>query len=116
MAWEINIVPRTMSRIIKQELGLSNDKHHNALLLHLKKIEKKKSRLLLYNKEHYKEILFTDEKKFTVEETLYKQNDRVYARSYKEARKLVLRIDPLQFGGTASLLYIFVKSALKQWR
>jgi len=35
--------------------------------------------LLLYGKERYKEILFTDEKIFTVEETFSKKNDRVYA-------------------------------------
>jgi hypothetical protein len=36
-----------------------------------------------------KEILFTDEKIFTVEETFNMQNNRVYAWSSKEARKLV---------------------------
>ena len=30
MAWEMDIVPRAMSRIIKQNLGLSNDKQDNA--------------------------------------------------------------------------------------
>ena len=45
----------------------------------------KKSRCLLslYGKEHYKEILFTDENIFTVEETFNKQNDTVYAWSSK---------------------------------
>jgi hypothetical protein len=33
----------------------------------------------LYGKERHKEILFTDEKRFIVEETFNKQNDRVYA-------------------------------------
>ena len=33
MAQEINIVPRAMSRIIKQDLGLSNDKQDIALSL-----------------------------------------------------------------------------------
>ena len=31
--------------------------------------------LSLYSKEHYKEILFADEKMFTVEETFNKQNN-----------------------------------------
>ena len=31
-------------------------------------------------------------KMFTMEETFNKQNDRVYARSFKEARELVQRI------------------------
>jgi hypothetical protein len=44
-------------------------------------------------KEHNKEILFTDEKFFTVKETFNKQNNRVYAWSFKEACKLVPRIE-----------------------
>jgi hypothetical protein len=48
--------------------------------------------LSLYGKELVKEILFTDEKIFTVEETYNKQNDRVYAQSSKEPRQLVPRI------------------------
>ena len=34
MAQEIDIAPRNMRRIIKQDLGLSNNKQDNALLLH----------------------------------------------------------------------------------
>ena len=34
IAREMDIVPRTMSRIIKQELGLLNNKQDNALPLH----------------------------------------------------------------------------------
>ena len=58
-----------------------------------KKNRGKKSRRLLYGKEHYKEILFTDEKIFTVKEIFNKQNDRVYRWSSKEARDLVPRIE-----------------------
>ena len=47
----------------------------------------------MYGKDRYKETLFTDKKMFTVEETFSKQNNRVYARSSKEASKLVLRIE-----------------------
>ena len=50
-------------------------------------------RRLLYTKQSYKEILFRDEKNFTVEETFNKQNDGVYARPSKEARKLVPRVE-----------------------
>ena len=49
--------------------------------------------LSLYGKEHYKEILFTDEKNCTMEETVNKQNVSVYAQSSKEARKLMLWIE-----------------------
>lgn len=86
-----------MSRIIKQDLGLRAFKRQTGqcLTVALKENRKKKSRRLLslYGKERYKEILFTDEKIFTVEETFNKQNDRVYAQSSKEARELVPRIE-----------------------
>jgi hypothetical protein len=49
--------------------------------------------LLLYGKEHYNEILFTDEKIFTVEETSNKKNYRVYAQSFKKAHELVTSIE-----------------------
>jgi hypothetical protein len=63
MAREMDMGLRTMSRIIKEDLGLSNNKQDNALPLHQKKIGGKKSRyLLLYGKERYKEILFADGK------------------------------------------------------
>jgi hypothetical protein len=34
MALDLDIVPRTMSRIIKQDLVLSNDEQDNVLLFH----------------------------------------------------------------------------------
>ena len=48
------------------------------LLWRRKKI---KTLLSLHSKECYKEILFTDEKIVTVEETFNKQNNRIYAWS-----------------------------------
>jgi hypothetical protein len=54
---------------------------------------KKSKSLLFYGKELYKEILYTDEKKFTVEETFNKLNDRVYAWSCKETCKLLPRFE-----------------------
>ena len=78
MAWEKDIALRTMSHIIKQDLGVSNNKQDNTLKEN-RKI--KISSLSLYSKEHYKEILFTDEKIFTVEETFNKQNNRARDRT-----------------------------------
>ena len=64
-----------------------------ALTENRKKKKKEKSRRKLsYSKEHYKEILITDDKIFTVEETFIKQNYRVYARSPKKTHELVQRI------------------------
>ena len=68
-----------------------------------------------YSKEHYKEILFSDEKKkITVEETFNKQNNRVYVWSSKEAQELVQLLSCLseECPMTVSLLYIFLKRAL----
>ena len=117
----MDTAPRTMSCIIKQDLGISNDKQ-DMLPLHKRKQEKKKIKVMLYGKEHYKELLFIDERIFTTEETINKQNNRVYTRSCNEARKQVPRIEQGHYpvGGqcpmTVLLLYIFVKRPLKQQR
>jgi hypothetical protein len=49
--------------------------------------------LLSYGKKRYKEILFTDEKNFTLEETSISKMIRVYARSSKEVRELMPGIE-----------------------
>ena len=69
MAWEMDIASRIMSRRIKQDLGIPNNKKGQRLTVALKE---QKSRRLLYSKECYKGILFTDENIFTVEESLCK--------------------------------------------
>ena len=88
------IAPKTMSPITNMTWDFQTTNRTMSYCC-IKKIRKRKKsrRLLLYGKENYKETLFTDEKFFTVEETFNKQNDRVYARSSKEARKLVPRIE-----------------------
>ena len=53
----------------------------------------------MYGKERYKEILFTGEKNVTAKETFNKKNDRVYARSSKEARELVPKIERGHYPG-----------------
>jgi hypothetical protein len=55
----------------------------------LKTIRLKRSRKLLkrYAKNRHRDILFTDEKNFDIEEKYNKQNDRVYATSSEEAKK-----------------------------
>ena len=95
MAQEIDIVPRNMSRIIKQDLGLSNDQTGQRLTVSFKENRGGESRhlLLLYSKERYNEILFIGEGNFTVEEAFENQNDGVYARSSKEARELAPMIE-----------------------
>lgn len=93
---EMGISQISMSRIIKQDLGLGAYKRHTGhLLTHAlmeKRKEKSKRLLADYAGAEYRRILFTDEKNFTVEEKFNKQNDRVYARSSKEAAELVPRV------------------------
>lgn len=93
---EMKISPRTVSRILKEDLGLKAYKRYTGHLLtdKLKAIRRERSKKLLrlYGKKRYKNILFTDEKIFTVEEKYNKQNDRVYARTSYEAKDKVPRV------------------------
>lgn len=96
LAREMDVNPKSISRIIKKDLGLGAYKRQTGQLLNakLKAHRKEKSKVLLsqYADEKYKKILFTDEKIFTVEEKFNKQNDRVYARSSQDASELVPRV------------------------
>ena len=95
MTQEMDIAPRTMRVTLSNktwDLGLSNDKQDNACIVCIRRKYRKSRHLLSYSKGDYKEILFTDEKIFTMEETSNRQNDRFHAQSYKEARELVPRI------------------------
>lgn len=71
MAQEMNISSRTMSRIIKSDLGLGTYKRCTGQFLTtaLKKKRAIKSKQLLarFTHEEYRNILFTDEKMFTIE-------------------------------------------------
>ena len=62
MAQEMDIAPRTMNRIIKQDLGLVAFKRQigQPLTVALYENRGKISSLLSYGKEHYEAILFTD--------------------------------------------------------
>lgn len=96
MAREMTLSKMSMSRIIKQDLGLGAYKKHTGHLLTaaLKQKRRVRSKCLLskYAQGMHRKILFTDEKIFTVEEKFNKQNDRIYARSSKEAAELVPRV------------------------
>lgn len=96
LAREMKIAPRTVSRILRDDLRLRAYKRYTGHLLtdKLKQIRYKRSKKLIreFGSGRYQDILFTDEKIFTVEETYNKQNDRVYARSSYEAKEKVPRI------------------------
>ncbi len=93
LAKQMNIAPRTMSRILRADLGIRAYKRYTRHLLtdKLKQIRLERSRTMLkkYGRRGYRDMLFTDEKIFTIEEAFNKQNDRVYARSSVEAREKV---------------------------
>lgn len=96
LAREIGVSTRSMSRILRDDLHLGAFRRSTGHLLteKLKEIRKIRSKKLLkkYGKEGYKKILFTDEKIFSIEEKFNKQNDRIYAKSYREAKSKVPRV------------------------
>ncbi|XP_065654776.1 uncharacterized protein LOC136081391 [Hydra vulgaris] len=75
----------SMAKIIKKKLKLKPYKKNKSQLLSQAAKVKRKDRSLgllhRFNGIDYRNILFTDEKIFTVESILNKQNDRVWAKS-----------------------------------
>lgn len=96
MAREMGVSARSMSRVLKTDLGMGAYKRSTGHLLTptLKAIRRERAKKLLgrYADGRHRDILFTDEKIFTVEEKFNKQNDRVYARSSREAREVVAKV------------------------
>ena len=77
--------------------------------------EKKGEKIKMPVVEYYKEILFTDEKILTVEETFNKKNNRVHSRLSKETRELVPRIKWGYYLGLVShyLRFFFCEKGVK---
>lgn len=85
----MKIPPRIMSRIIKEDLGLgaywtSTGQRLTETLRQIR-VTRAKKLLQQYAKNSHRQIFFTDEKVFTVEEKFNHQNDIVYAHSSQEA-------------------------------
>jgi hypothetical protein len=97
MSLEMKISKRTMSRIIKDDLMLGAYRRSTGqrLSTSLCKLRVERSRRLLQRHANngHRRILFTDEKIFTVEEKFNRQNDRVYARSSKEAAEKIPKVE-----------------------
>lgn len=93
---EMKIAPRTMSRIIKDDLGLGAYRRYTGHTLNTalktKRLVRSKVLLTRYAHGKHRNILFTDEKFFTIEQHFNKQNDRVYAHSSREAAEVVGRV------------------------
>ncbi|KAL4153798.1 hypothetical protein QTP88_001631 [Uroleucon formosanum] len=96
-AREMKIPPRTMSQIIKEDLGLGAYRRSAGQRLTdaLRQIRTTRAKKLLkrYAKNGHRQILFTDEKIFTVEEKFNRQNDRVYAHNSREAAEKIQRVE-----------------------
>lgn len=97
MAREMAISRRSMSRILRDDLGLKAYRRRTGQFLSTqlkeRRLERSKELLARYADDRHKEILFSDEKIFTVEQTFNRQNDRVYAHSSKEASAVAPRIE-----------------------
>ena len=93
MAQELNISTWSMSRLLGENLGLRaycwSTGHF--LIPQLKKQRELKCKCLLqqYANNGHQNILFTDDKIFTIEESFNYWNDRVYAWSSREASEIV---------------------------
>lgn len=97
MAREMKISPRSMSRIIKEDLKLRAYRRRTGQLLtaalRLKRTTRAKKLLQRHADGGHRRILFTDEKIFTVEEKFNRQNDRVYAHSSQEATEIIPKVE-----------------------
>ncbi len=119
---EMNIAPRTLSRILKDDLGLHGFKRRTDQLLtprlRVLQCEREKKLVCLYGKGKYKKTLFTDEKIFTIQQKLNRQNNRVYARSSSKASEKITRFQrahhsPYVNRDTVLLSFIFVRKGMK---
>lgn len=97
MSREMKIPPRTMSRIIRQDLKLGayrrSTGHRLTAALRCIRATRAKKLWQQHAKGGYRQILFTDEKIFTVEEKFNRQNDRVYAHSSREASEKIAKVE-----------------------
>lgn len=99
LAIQMKTSARTMSRALRDDLKLKALKRCTSHFLNLRLRAQRKIKcsalLKRYTPEEVNNILFTDEKIFTVEEHFNRQNDRVYAKCSKDippTSKRVLRI------------------------
>ena len=96
MARELNISTKSMSRLLSEDLGLRAYRRSTGHFFtpHLKKQKELKCKCPLqqYANNRHRNILFTDEKIFTIEESFNRDSDRVYALSSREAREIVPQV------------------------
>ncbi|KAI6657148.1 Transposase [Oopsacas minuta] len=100
MAREYSVNRETLRKVIHEDLGLKSLKrqtvHHLTPTLQVKRLERCKRLLRRLVNEDYEQILFSDEKIFTVEEATNRQNDRIIASSCKDIPESIKFIDRVQ--------------------
>nr|AEO90418.1 putative MhmaT1 transposase [Misgolas hubbardi] len=93
---ELNISRVSMSRVLRSNLGLRAYRRRTGHFLTPQLMQQRvlKARRLLkrFAHNHHRQILFSDEKIFTIEESFNSQNDRVYASTSQEAQDIAPRI------------------------
>lgn len=96
MALEMGLTRSTVKKVLNEDLGLRAYRKKSGHLLNARLIamRAKKCKVLLkrYAKKRHRDILFTDEKIFNIEEKYNKQNDRVYATSAEAAGNAIPRV------------------------
>lgn len=96
MALQMTLKRSSIKTIINRDLKLRAYRRKKGHLLNnrLKNLRRLRSRVLLerYGENEHRNILFSDEKIFTIEETFNKQNDKVYARSSEQASQIAPRV------------------------
>ena len=96
MSAEMGVSTRSMSRILREDLGLGAYRRcvSHMLTPKLKEIRRTRCAALLqrFPGKKYRKILFSDEKIFTIEEKFNRQNDRVYAHNCYEAKENAPRV------------------------
>ena len=105
MCRELNVSTRTMLQIIRDDLHMNACRRSagHCLDARLKKIRHERAKWLLqwHAANGHENILFTEEKIFTVEEKFNKQCDKIYAHSSAEDKEssggIIQR--PLWYGG-----------------
>ncbi|KAJ8962938.1 hypothetical protein NQ314_005655 [Rhamnusium bicolor] len=93
---EMNVSTRTMSRIVRDDLNMRAYRRSTGHLLPpaLKEIRLARAKRFLqwHERNGHENILFTDEKIFTIEESYNRQNDKIYAHSSEEAKTKIPRV------------------------
>ncbi|RVE44681.1 hypothetical protein evm_010700 [Chilo suppressalis] len=96
LALQMGLSRTIVKRVLNEDLGLRayRRKTGHRLNVRLMDVRLKRCRALLkrYAGKKYREILFSDEKIYTVEESYNTQNDKVYAHSSEEASNRIPRV------------------------